>query len=158
MHLFPIPQCSIQNRNTHFFSEWSIVDMEEVHSGIYGIGLLGDGVLIPLVPGHSGKTRLLMPWLFVCQVISCQWWHWLYVINGSLSSIRKHFKYIWLLRSYKWSKMQIYYVSLKRWGMERLTYLNTGKRRHLPFKNCVKIFIFPGLQNLTNSVSRNDEK
>ena len=41
MHLFRIPQCSIQNRNVHIsFLNRALWDMEQVHSGICEIGLL----------------------------------------------------------------------------------------------------------------------
>ena len=41
MHLFPIPQCFIQNRNVNISVLNGILwDMEQVHSGICEIGLL----------------------------------------------------------------------------------------------------------------------
>ena len=41
MHLFHIPQCSIQNRNVHIsVLNGAIWDMEQVHSEICEIGLL----------------------------------------------------------------------------------------------------------------------
>ena len=41
MHLFHIPQCSIQNRNVHIsVLNGALWDMEQVHSGICEIGLL----------------------------------------------------------------------------------------------------------------------
>ena len=41
MHLFHIPECSIQNRNVHIsVLNGAFWDMEQVHSGICEIGLL----------------------------------------------------------------------------------------------------------------------
>ena len=41
MHLFHIPQCSIQNRNVHIsVLNGALWDMEQVHSEICEIGLL----------------------------------------------------------------------------------------------------------------------
>ena len=41
MHLFHIPQCSIQNRNGHIsVLNGALWDMEQVHSGICEVGLL----------------------------------------------------------------------------------------------------------------------
>ena len=41
MHLFHIPQCSIQNRNVYIsVLNGALWGMEQVHSGIYEIGLL----------------------------------------------------------------------------------------------------------------------
>ena len=39
MHMFQIPQCSIQNRNVHIsVMNGALWDMEQVHSGISEIG------------------------------------------------------------------------------------------------------------------------
>ena len=39
MHLFHIPQCSIQNKNVHIsVLSGGMWDMEQVHSGIYELG------------------------------------------------------------------------------------------------------------------------
>ena len=44
MHLFHIPQCSIQNRNVYIsVLNGALWDMEQVHAGICEIGLL-DGL------------------------------------------------------------------------------------------------------------------
>ena len=41
MQLFQIPECSIQNRNVHIFVlNGALLDMEQVHFGVYEIVLL----------------------------------------------------------------------------------------------------------------------
>ena len=43
MHLFHIPQCSIQNRNVHTsVLNGALWDMGQVHARIYELGQLGD--------------------------------------------------------------------------------------------------------------------
>ena len=61
MHLFHIPQCSIQNRNVHIsVLNGALWDMEQVHSGICEIGLLWRYMLfykLWVVHGTAEKER-----------------------------------------------------------------------------------------------------
>ena len=46
MHLFHIPQCSIENRNVHIsVLNGALWDMEQVHSGICELGQLAEATI-----------------------------------------------------------------------------------------------------------------
>ena len=60
MHLFHIPQCSIHNRNVHIsILNGALWDIEQVHSGIFGIGLFDKPLSAPLLPWRLSILRAM---------------------------------------------------------------------------------------------------
>ena len=71
MHLFHIPQCSIQNRNVHVsVLNGALWDMEQVHSGIYELGQL--------------TWVLLAPW-WASVIFHCPWVECYMPMQGSVA-------------------------------------------------------------------------
>ena len=110
MHLFRIPQCSIQNRN----AEQKCVPAHQL--SLMALAIYND------------------KWVLVIHI-------YIYII------------YIYLYKEY-------FYVSLKQWGMERATYLNTGKTStcHLKsvstffFSLACKILLIPSQGMMNNAI------
>ena len=63
MHLFHIPQCSIQNRNVHIsVLNGALWDMEQVHSGICELGHTALPWLKLCINHNFNSTDIVRPW------------------------------------------------------------------------------------------------